>query len=256
MFMDACGFIVVDSIRLEYQRWAGAQTAKPPIMLIHEALGSVSIWRDFPAALAQRTGHEVIAWSRQGHGGSGRPAGPRSSDYLAQEAALVPQVMDAFSVPKAHLFGHSDGATMAILAGALFPERVASLILEAPHVNVEQKALDGIGVARQAYETTDLAKKLKRHHQDVEHVFWSWHDVWLSSSFRDWNIEECLAGIKMPVLAIQGVQDEYFSMAQVDLIVANTPYTQRLEIENCGHSPHRDQLEVVLQATVVFLASQ
>ncbi|KAF3996761.1 alpha/beta fold hydrolase [Glaciimonas immobilis] len=248
--MEEAGFIEVDTVRLEYRRWTGLQ---PPILLMHEALGSISIWRNFPDKLAHATGHEVVAWSRQGHGGSDRPVAPRLADYLNIEAKIVLQVMDALAIKKAHFFGHSDGATIAILAAALAPERVVSLVLEAPHVNVEQGAVDGIVVARRAYETTDFRPKLARHHRDVDHVFWSWHDVWVSVSFQDWNIEQCLAQIQIPALVIQGLKDEYFSMGQAELIVAGLPEAQLLALENCGHSPHRDQEGAVLRAVIAFI---
>lgn len=249
--MEASGFIEVNNARLAYQRWPGSQ---PPIMLMHEALGSISIWRHFPAELARASGHEVIAWSRQGYGDSDKPSGHRLSDYLEQEATLVPQVMDALGVTQAHLFGHSDGASIAIIVAALFPDRVASVVLEAPHVNVEQQAIEGIVEARKAYETTDFRQKLQRHHKDVDHVFWAWHDTWISPSFQDWNIERFLTDIHAPTLVIQGQEDEYFSMNQVDLIMAKVPNAHSLALAQCGHSPHRDQQEAVLNAVVTFLA--
>lgn len=248
--MDEVGFIEVGLVRLEYQRWRGSQ---PPILLLHEALGSVSIWRSFPAELMRATGHEVIAWSRQGHGQSDGPIGQRGPDYLEQAAKLVPQVMDAFAIKQAHLLGHSDGASLALLVAALFPERVLSLVLEAPHVNVEHQAIQGIVEAKKAFETTDFRQKLKRHHKDVDQVFWSWYDVWVSTSFQAWNIERYLIKINAPTLVIQGLEDEYFSLNQVDLLMKALPDAQRLVLARCGHSPHRDQQSNVLDAVVTFL---
>ena len=249
--MDEKGFVEIHNIRLAYQRWPGSQ---PPIMLMHEALGSVSIWRNFPVELARVTGLEVIAWSRQGYGDSDGPLGQRLPDYIEQEAKLVPQVMDALGVIQAHLFGHSDGASMAIIAAALFPERVLSIVLEAPHVNVEQQAIEGIVKAKKAFETTDFRLKLQRHHKDVDQVFWSWYDTWVSPVFQDWNIEQFLADIHAPTLVIQGVEDEYFSMNQVDLIVAAVPNARYVALAHCGHSPHRDQQDDVLNAVAAFVA--
>ncbi|QRX82777.1 alpha/beta fold hydrolase [Glaciimonas sp. PAMC28666] len=250
--MNEAGFIEVDEIRLEYQRWPGSQ---PPIMLLHEALGSISIWRSFPAELMRATGHEVIAWSRHGHGDSDAPVGGRDAGYLEREAKLVPCVMDALAVSQAYLFGHSDGASIAIIAAALFPERVAGLVLEAPHVNVELRAIAGIIEATKAYASTDFRQKLQRHHRDVDHVFWAWHDLWTADAFQDWNIEQFLTAINVPTLVIQGVEDEYFSLNQVDLIVTAVPNAQRLVLADCGHSPHRDQQTSVLNAVGAFLSS-
>lgn len=251
--MDGVGFIEIDRLRLAYQRWPGSQ---PPIMLLHEALGSISIWRSFPAELMRATGHEVIAWSRHGHGDSDAPVAERDSGYLEREAKLVPRVMDALAVSQAVLFGHSDGASIAIIAAALFPQRVAGLVLEAPHVNVEQRAIAGIIEATTAYASTDFRQKLQRHHRDVDHVFWSWHDLWTAVAFQDWNIEQFLPAINAPTLVIQGVDDEYFSLDQVDLIVNAVPNAQRLVLAHCGHSPHRDQQASVLNAVGAFLSNE
>src|SRR5690606_29126147 len=141
---------------------------------------------------------EVVAWSRQGHGSSQRPPQPRSLDYLSREADLVPEVMNALGIEHAHLFGHSDGASIALITAVYWPQGVLSLVLEAPHVNVETQAVEKIAEARAAYQTTDLRQRLQRHHTDVDHVFYSWCDIWLSPDFHNWNIERLLSSIRAP----------------------------------------------------------
>ncbi len=250
--LDGCGFINVDGVRLEYQRWAGRL---PPILLLHEALGSISIWREFPAELASATGHEVVAWSRAGHGGSDLPMEARRPDYLVREARLLPEVMDALAIPSAHLFGHSDGASIALVTASLFPDRILSLVLEAPHVHVGGRAVEAIKAAQLQYETTDLPQRLQRHHRDIRHVFSSWHDLWVSEEFRDWSIESFISSVRAPTLIIQGEQDEYYTMDHVELIMKKLSTAKLLALAECRHSPHRDQRSIVLSATTRFTAA-
>jgi pimeloyl-ACP methyl ester carboxylesterase len=252
--MNDYRFIKVNDFSLEVKRWPSSDQG-PPILLLHEGLGSISMWRDFPAALAKATGREVIAWSRQGYGKSDPLKAPRDPDYMHLEASIVPEVMSELGISRAWLFGHSDGGSIALLTAALFPEIVAGLILEAPHVYVEQKAVDSIAKVKTIYETTDLGQKLGRHHADVDHVFWHWNDIWLDPRFRAWNIEAILPGIAAPTLVIQGHDDEYGTMDQLDRIDKVLPQVQRLELNNCGHSPHRDQAEGVISAAASFMRS-
>ena len=248
--MSASALIVVDGVELEMQCWgSGSET----ILLLHEGLGSVSHWRDFPVRLAERTGARVIAWSRQGNGRSQKLAARRDPDYLHVEGARVGAFMDAMGVTRAHLFGQSDGASLALIAAAKFPDRIQSLILEAPHVLVEQITYDSIDQAREVYRTTDLSAKLARHHDDIDHTFWMWNDIWLDPRFRDWNIENVLPAIRAPALLIQGLDDEYGTLDQLDRIAAVLPDTEMLILEQCRHAPHRDRPEAVLEATVNFL---
>ena len=243
-------FIVVASVRLETARWAGRE---PAILLLHEGLGSVAMWRDFPAALAQATGRTVIAWSRQGYGASDPLPVPRDIDYMHREAALLPAVMDQLGIRRAHLFGHSDGASIALIAAAQAPARVISLILEAPHVLVEPVTVESIAKAKAAYETTDLRRRLARYHDRVDEVFWRWNDIWLDPRFGSWNIEALLKDIVAPVLLIQGREDEYGTMNQLDRIAAVLTGVRRLELMACRHSPHRDQPAAVLAAAAEFM---
>jgi pimeloyl-ACP methyl ester carboxylesterase len=225
-----------------------------PILMLHEGLGSVAMWRDFPAALASATGRRVVAWSRRGYGLSDPLPEPREPDYMHREAEALPPLMDTLGLDRAILFGHSDGASIALIAAARFPERVAGLLLEAPHVFVETLTLDSIAAVKESYRTTDLGRRLGRHHRDADHVFWRWNDIWLDPRFRDWSIEALLPQIEAPALLIQGLDDEYGTMEQLDRIASVLPDASRLELERCGHSPHRDQPESVLSATARFIA--
>jgi pimeloyl-ACP methyl ester carboxylesterase len=242
--------LLVDDVRLELQRWTGGGV---PILLLHEGLGSVSMWRDFPQRLALATGHSVLAWSRRGYGQSDPLPGRREPDYMHREADAVPRLMDELAIERAVLFGHSDGASIALIAAARLPDRVAALILEAPHVFLEELSIASIARTKQLYSTTSLGQLLGRHHRDPDAVFWAWNDIWLDPRFRDWSIEELLPAIRAPALLIQGRDDEYGTLAQLDRIAAALPGIERLELEHCGHAPHRDQPEAVLAAAAAFL---
>ena len=225
-----------------------------PIVLLHEGLGSISMWRDFPEHLAQATGRTVIAWSRRGHGLSDPLPERRDPDYMHREAEALIALLDHQHIGRAHLFGHSDGGSIALIAAARHPGRVATLVLEAPHVLVEQITVDSIARVKGIYQATDLGRKLGRHHADSDHTFWRWNDIWLDPRFRDWNIESVLPAVTAPALLIQGRDDEYGTMEQLDRIAAVLPVTRRLELDACGHSPHRDQPQAVLGAARAFIA--
>lgn len=243
-------FIRVDGAQLEVKRCPGK---KRPVLLLHEGLGSVSMWRDFPDRLASVTGHEVICWSRRGYGFSDPFPGAREPDYMHREADLLPEVIRALGLEDAHLFGHSDGASIALIAASRFPHLVASLVLEAPHVFVEEITLQGIRVAKTLFLNSDIGSKLSRHHADAEVMFWQWNDIWLDHRFRTWNIENYLGEITAPVLLMQGIDDEYGTLIQLDRIEACVARTTRVVLQNCGHSPHRDHPLAVLQSTARFL---
>jgi pimeloyl-ACP methyl ester carboxylesterase len=242
--------LLVDDVRLELQRWRGGGV---PILLLHEGLGSVSMWRDFPQRLAQATAQSVLAWSRRGYGQSDPLPGRREPDYMHGEADGVARLMDALAIERAVLFGHSDGASIALIAAARSPDRVAALILEAPHVFVEEMSIASIAKTKQLYSTTSFRQLLGRYHRDPDAVFWAWNDIWLDARFRDWSIEELLPAIRAPTLLIQGRDDEYGTLAQLDRIAAALPAIERVELERCGHAPHRDQPDAVLGATAAFL---
>jgi pimeloyl-ACP methyl ester carboxylesterase len=248
--MSLSSRVIVAGVDLEVRRWPGRGT---PILLLHGALSSISTWRDFPAQIANATQREVIAWSRRGYGSSELLPRPREPEYLQEEAEAVPPLLDALGVDHAHLYGHSDGASIALLAAALSPARVASLVLEAPHVLAEERTVDMVAVRKMEYETTDLREKLSRHHANVDHVFQGWSDIWLDPRMRHWNIEKLLPRIRAPILLIQGLDDEFATMDQIDRIQAVAPWAQRLELQHCGHAPHREQPQTVLDAIATFL---
>lgn len=249
----------VDGVRLEARWWraAGPVAEATPIVLLHEGLGSVSTWRDFPAALADRTGRAVFAYSRRGHGRSAPRGAGLSVDFMHREAGdVVPRVLDAADIERAILFGHSDGGFIALLAAARWPARVVALALEAPHVFVEDVSVASIAAIRERYlDDGVLRSRLAVHHAHVDEVFFGWSEVWLSPDFRRWNIEPEVQAVTRPMLVLQGLDDEYGTPGQVDAIgrLASSPTTAIL-IQKCGHSPHRDQPIVVLDHLTRFIA--
>jgi pimeloyl-ACP methyl ester carboxylesterase len=251
------------TLELEY-RWAGSGDADAPLVVfLHEGLGSVAMWRDFPDRLCDSGGLRGLIWSRAGYGRStARLDGERwGADFMQRQAReVLPPFLQALGVDTAReppwLFGHSDGASIALLYAADFPGRVAGLIVLAPHIFVEDLTIANIEQARETFRSTDLRARLARYHDDVDSAFWGWNDVWLSAQFRPWNIESSLPSIRCPVLAMQGCDDEYGTMAQIDGIARALPGTLLLRLASCGHSPHRDQPEAVIAATVAFIAAQ
>ena len=239
--------------RIEYERIPG-RTAGPTIVLLHEGLGSISMWRDFPRQLAEGTGHEVLVYSRHGYGRSAPLTAPRPVRFMHDEALVVlPELLDALEIRRPILLGHSDGASIAIIHAGGSGRDVAGLVLLAPHVMVEEISVASIAAARVAYTQGGLRARLARHHDDVDGAFRGWNDVWLQPDFRAWTIEEYLPRIMCPVLAIQGEDDEYGTMEQVDRIARALPGAKMLELAQCGHSPHRDRATVVLEALRGFV---
>jgi len=250
-------FVVAGGHRLEYAWFGPARSERPPIVMLHEGLGSVALWRDFPQLLADATGRRTLAYSRYGYGQSDPLTEPRSVDFMHSEALeALPQLLDALAIPEPVLFGHSDGGSIALIHAACAQRAVAAVIALAPHVFVEPCGVASIAATRQTYlEGGELRAKLARRHDDVESAFWGWNDIWLLPDFAAWNIEALLPSITCPVLAIQGKDDEYGTMAQLDRIERAVRDFRRLELEQCGHSAHRDQPDAVLAAAVNFLAT-
>jgi len=246
-------FVSVLGRSLEYQRIAAA-AAGPTMVFLHEGLGSIGQWRDFPASIVEATGLPAIVYARYGHGQSDALQQPHGVDFMHREALeSLPELLRALGISRPILIGHSDGASIALIyAGA--GHALHGLVAMAPHVFVEDISIEGIVAAKQAYETMDLPQKLARHHRDPAKTFYGWNDVWLAPAFRAWNIERVLPAITCPLLAIQGYGDEYGSMAQVDAIArqAGGP-VEVLKLEQCGHSPHKDQPEIVAGAIVEFV---
>jgi pimeloyl-ACP methyl ester carboxylesterase len=246
-------FTTAAGARIEYERISGVRSGATIVML-HEGLGSVSMWRDFPEQVAQATGHEVLVYSRQGYGRSAPLTGPRPVRFMHDEALVVlPEILDVLEIRRPILLGHSDGGSIAIIHAGGSGREVAGLVLLAPHVMVEDISVASIAAARVAYAQGDFRARLARHHDDVDGAFRGWNEVWLTPEFRDWSIEEYLPRITCPVLAIQGKDDEYGTMAQVDRIGAAIPGAEVLKLAKCGHSPHRDRAVEVIQAVRGFV---
>ena len=246
-------FVSAGGHRLEYERIPGRPGA-PTLVLLHEGLGSLALWRDFPQKLAAATGLPLLVYSRRGYGRSDPVAGPRGARYMHDEALVsFPELRRALGLDDVILVGHSDGASIALIHVGSGAGTARGLILEAPHVFVEPISLASIAAARTAFETTDLRQRLARYHADVDGAFRGWNEAWLSPEFRDWNIEEYLPGVTCPVLAIQGADDEYGTLKQLDALEGGVkgPFA-RLMLPRCGHSPHRDQESAVLEAMAEF----
>lgn len=242
---------------IEYA-WVGEHSAKAPVLVfLHEGLGSLAMWKDFPEQLCRAAGARGLVFSRPGYGRST----PRQAeevwdvDYLHRQAhALLPALLDALDITRpVWLLGHSDGGSIALLHAAEYPARVAGLVLLAPHIFVEDLTVASIDAAREAYLDTDLPTKLARHHDDADFVFWRWNRIWLHPAFRRWNITNVLHDIRCPVLAIQGLDDAYGTLAQIRGIAHAVPGTTLLELPDCGHSAHRDQPAQVIAAVVETL---
>lgn len=248
--------LVVNGLRLEYCDYPASVAGRPELLLLHEGLGCVAMWRHFPEKLAAATGCRVIVWSRAGYGGSQAYAEPRSTRYMHREAEeALPALLAELKIERPLLIGHSDGGSIALIFAGAFPGVPRGIAVLAPHEFVEEETLAGIREARTAWQTTDLPQKLARyHHAQTERVFSDWNDCWLSPPFRDWNIEEYLPRIRCPVLAIQGEDDEYATLRQIDAIAEQVPGTQLLKLANCGHTPQRDQEATVLEALTAFVA--
>ena len=241
-------------LRLEYQ-WVGdPASAQPTVVFLHEGLGSVAMWKDFPERFCTDHGLRGLVFSRYGYGQS-TPKPPDehwAPDFMhAQAHQVLPALLSHLQIDKPWLFGHSDGASIALLHAARF--EVAGVIAVAPHIFVEDVSIASIEQAREAYASTDLRTRLGRYHADPDSAFRGWNDVWLSPAFHAWNIEAELAAIRCPVLAVQGEDDEYGTLAQIRGIAEKLPKTKLLVIPKCAHSPHRDQPALLAQEAARFI---
>jgi len=250
--------IHLSDVRLRVRRISApsAPAHHPTLVFLHDSLGCIELWRDFPAKLALLTNCNAIVYDRQGYGQSS-PFGPkkRTNTYLEQEADLLPEILQKCEARKAILFGHSDGGTIALVAAAKFPELVQAIITEGAHVFVEDITLAGIHAAAEAYYSTNLKDRLAKYHGDkTESVFRAWAETWLSDSFRTWNIENYLPRISCPALIIQGEQDEYGTEKQVEAITGQSAGNSVAHlIPNVGHTPHKEAAEEVLAVAAVFI---
>jgi pimeloyl-ACP methyl ester carboxylesterase len=241
---------------LEY-RWIGPPPGDAPsIVFLHEGLGCVGMWRDFPDRMASATGCGALVYSRMGYGASGGMRGSRPLRFLHDEALdVLPAVLERLHLEEVVLFGHSDGASIAVVYAGARRGPVRALVLEAPHVFVEPVCIESITRITEGYETTGLRERLARHHGgNTDSMFGSWADVWLRPEFRQWNIEGYLPAIECPVLVVQGEDDAYGTLRQVDAVVTQVKGPARsLVLARCGHSPHSERPDEVLEAAARFV---
>ena len=257
--MTANGIFHIHALGVRYRVRAikgGEDANLIPLVFLHEGLGCIEMWRDFPDRLCRASGRAGIVFDRRGYGGSDHFAGKWPLDYLVHEGkTALPSVLDACGIEKAVLFGHSDGGTIALMAAALAPSRVAAGITEAAHIFVEDITLEGIRRAVDTYKTSDLKSRLEKyHHKNTDTVFWRWADTWLDPAFSSWNMTDILPKIHQPFLVIQGKEDEYGTKAQVEGICRGVSgNAESLIIPDCGHIPHVFARKTVLEAAVTFL---
>lgn len=250
-----------EALKIEY-RWLNEDRPDAPIaMFLHEGLGSIAMWKDWPQALCDRLGFRGLVYSRPGYGAST----PRESgakwpvDFLHVQAQdVLPALLDTLRIDHAErarmwVIGHSDGGSIALLHAAAFPDSLAGVIAIAPHVFVEDRSVTAIGQASVQYTQGDLRQRLSRYHADVDSAFYGWNDIWLSPEFRHWNITRLLSSIRCPLLAIQGEDDEYATMAQIDIIPAHAPHAKLVKLPACGHSPHKQCPEMLDAAITAFV---
>ncbi|WP_299602034.1 alpha/beta hydrolase [uncultured Aquimarina sp.] len=231
-------------------------TSKPTIIFLHDSLGCIELWRDFPEKIKKRTDYNVLSYDRQGYGKSDPfSENKRDQDYLKKEADTLIQLIDHLKLNKIILFGHSDGGSIALLAASLYPDKISGIITEGAHVFVEKETLDGIREAKLAYDTTNLREKLTKYHDsNTDAVFSMWTETWLSPTFANWNIEDYLKHITCPSLIIQGEKDEYGTLDQVTSIITKTQGISTSHIiPNIGHTPHKEAPNMVIEKTVDFV---
>jgi pimeloyl-ACP methyl ester carboxylesterase len=253
---EPSGMLEIGEARLEYQLWGPAPSAAPTIVLLHEGLGSLGLWGDFPAKLAAATGAGVFAYSRAGYGASSPVALPRPLTYMHVEALdVLPQILSAIGFRRGILAGHSDGASIAaIYAGGVQDHRARGLSLIAPHFFTEDLGVAEIARAKVAYDEGDLKPKLARWHADVDNAFRGWNDAWLDPAFRQWDISEYLAYVRVPVQIIQGALDQYGTMKQIEAAEAECycPVDVTM-VPGARHAPHREAAEETLAAMTAFV---
>jgi pimeloyl-ACP methyl ester carboxylesterase len=249
------GFLTIGASDLEYRMVGPSPDAAPTIVMLHEGLGSAGLWGDFPEQLQAATGAGVFVYSRAGYGASSPMKLPRPLDYMHIEAwEVLPKLLDAIGFRRGLLVGHSDGASIAaIYAGSHQDHRLQGIALIAPHFIVEDISVRSIAQIKTAYETTNLKEKLARWHKDVDNAFYGWNGVWLDPKFRDWDISEYLAFVRVPVAILQGEADEYGTLRQIE-IAREECYcpVDVTVISGAGHSPHREAPEATLKTIADF----
>jgi pimeloyl-ACP methyl ester carboxylesterase len=256
--LSSTGFLSIDGADLEYRMIGPAPDAAPTIVMLHEGLGSAGLWGDFPDKLQAATGMGVFVYSRAGYGASSPVRLPRPVDYMHREALeVLPKVLGAIGFQRGLLLGHSDGASIAaIYTGGVQDHRIRGLALIAPHFIVEDVSVQSIAEIKTIYEQGELKAKLARWHKDVDNAFYGWNGAWLNPAFRDWDISEYLAYVRVPVAIVQGVDDQYGTIRQIEIAREECycPVDISL-ISGAGHSPHREAAEATL-ATIADFADR
>ena len=248
--------IEIDGLQLEVAIWNGSEGSEN-ILMLHEGLGSVSLWRDFPERLAKETGTRVIAFSREGYGKSTPLAEGKDYFYHSREARRLGDVLDRLNIPSAYLFGHSDGATIALLAAGLFPQRIKGIVLEAAHIYVEPETCAGVLDVGDRWQNGSLRRTLARHHDYPDGIFSRWHETWSDPTFAaEWNILAKLAVVRCPVIAVQGDEDNFATAAQLKDIGKHVPQARIVWLENCGHEPHRTAPDRMVALTQSMLSGE
>lgn len=253
--LASSGFLDIADQHLEYRMIGPSPDAAPTLVLLHEGLGCVGLWGEFPQLLAQATGCGVFAYSRAGYGASSSVPLPRPLDYMQREALdRLPRVLDAIGFRRGVLVGHSDGASIAtIYAGGVLDHRIGGVVLIAPHFVVEDVSVESIAAIKIAYESTDLRDKLARWHHDVDTAFYGWNGAWLDPAFRNWDISDHLGYIRVPVQIIQGEADQYGTLAQIEIAQSEcTCPVETLILPGAGHSPQREAAGPTLAAVADF----
>lgn len=253
--LSAAGSLSIGGDELEYRMVGPQPDAAPTLVLLHEGLGSAGLWGDFPDKLSAATGAGVFAYSRAGYGASSPVKLPRPLDYMEREALdVLPQVLDAIGFRRGLLVGHSDGASIAaIYGGSVQDHRVRGLALLAPHFIVEDISIAGIAKAKVDYETSDLRARLARWHRNVDNAFYGWNGAWLDPAFRGWDISDVLGYVRVPVAIIQGADDQYGTLRQVEIAEAECYCPVEVEIvPGIGHSPHREATDITLRVLQDF----
>jgi pimeloyl-ACP methyl ester carboxylesterase len=254
-------FVTVDwagrPVRIEHQWIARERSTAPLVVFLHEGLGSLSMWRDFPQHLCDAAQVRGLVYSRPGYGRSTPRAAEEAwdLDFMHRQAhEVLPALLQTLEVTdKPWLFGHSDGGSIALLYAAKFRAQIEGAIVLAPHILVEDLSVQSIAKARTAYQQTDLRQRLAKYHDDPDSAFWGWNNIWLHPPFKQWSIEQEIASITRPLLAVQGIDDEYGTLEQIRGIRARVPHTELLELPDCGHSPHKDQAARVIAAATAFI---
>ena len=250
-WIEVCGY------KLEIRRIKAKKIGNPTLVFLHEGLGCVSMWKDFPDRLAKETGLAALIYSRRGYGGSDKFSLPRQLDYMHEEGIdVLPALLRTEQVNRAILIGHSDGGSISLIyAGSKFASKLDALIMIAPHVFVEKISVESIKKIQKDFKLGDLRERLARYHMDnLDSVFWGWSNIWVSPSFRKWNIEEYLPQINVPTIVIQGDKDQFGSLSQVNSIIEKTKLEVKYKIiKNCGHSPHLENSGEVLGVLSDFI---